>query len=211
MLWRDFYPYFADQVPGAANPILDRALRQASIEFFTESTTWTYTMDPMAVVEGETEYQVELPSDQNLVLINWGRIEGQEDLLRSHDVRRPLPAEGYGESRFIIPVDSTTFRLWPAPTQDGQVSLTVSVCPSYSSTGVPDAVGRKYAQQLSYGALRNLFGEVSAPYYSAKEFERYGVLFRNAIAKARIDVNRAYTAGNLKIDTRGFVRGRAWW
>lgn len=152
--WDAFYPDVLPVVaPGTPDPAVDRQLLRAAQEFCKRTRAWRVRLDPVVMIDGQTEYDIELPRGSELV-----RLESANDGGRELSIWRDDP-QGCGGYLFLR--DGKLFLMSRPDVAGGPVTLDVALQPSNDAEGLEDALFDRYANVIAQGAVSSLNNDAS--------------------------------------------------
>lgn len=191
----------ADQLqmkaPDAPLPYLARCLRQATMKFCEESESYIYRFDPVTVITGEREYEVDLPRRTRVVRGHSLYYEGKrleptsETLLDSEmpgwDSRLAKPSRYFfrGDVLMLAPV--------PPVVQAGAITGSVILKPRRSATSIDEDFFDENELALYDGALEIVFSDVKEVWGDVALSSMHGALFREAIERAKSKAQQDHT------------------
>lgn len=155
MLWSDFYPWVLPSVIGCPNPTLDLHIRQAVIEFCRKTACYTVTLDAITANGTDTQFDLDLPAQTQLVRIMAASVNGRDyplvDTLRGQQlVRSQSPQD------FIFSADKLTVDVWPLRATGDLIGLEAMLTPSHTASQIDSDVISPYVQDIAFGALGSL-------------------------------------------------------
>ena len=193
--WSAFLPWVQPLVPGCPNPMVERAVCDAAIEFceLTQAFTERAALRARA---GRATYEVQ--SDDG--------IPGMVQAVTLGD--RVLPpvflealTNAYGEAwkdhtgtpRYYIGDGEDQLRLYPTPDKDETGTMTLAIRPSRTATQWDDRLYERYGEVIADGALARLLNQVATPWVDANAALQRRQRFLQGINKVRAKVASAYT------------------
>lgn len=218
-------PYILPNIPSVPDLALQRAVRDAAIDFCRDTLIWKEWLTRISIVALDDEYALTVPvamelyADIEAVYQVYFKETGAADdqfALLTPTTEDEMEAElGNGwmfataaqPSKYYIPAsEPTTLYLHPIPTVLSTSGLLVRVycAPLQTAMVLPDFLYSGYLNAIQYGALSKLFGIKGMPWYDPKEEAKFGNLYvlerDNAIVPA--------TKGPIRKEMR--VRMRNW-
>lgn len=208
-----FFPYVLHEVPGAPEPLVIRAIRDAAIEFCEKSLILTRDHDPITVKAGVVDYDLEPPSGYVVIKIQQAWLDNNKltplapDVVRDASVYNRLFSayqSAPSTPQAYLQKEERTVSVWPLPDKQYTKSLTMRVAlkPTRSSTTVDDVLFEDYAEQIASGALSKLMASANKPYTN---FDMAGVhkgLFMQGINVARQRAGHGHVRSNLSVKLR---------
>jgi len=198
-LWSAFSPWVRPSVAGCPDPVIERALCDAAIEFceitqaFVERAKFTSRV-------GKAAYEV--ISDSGIP----GMVLG---LTLNTRVLPPVYIDALTNARGEAWQDDTgtpknylgdfedQVRLYPTPDISETGTITISTRPSRSDTDWDDRLYERYVETVADGALARLFGQHGAPWSDANAALYKRQCFMRGANKTRAKVMAAYTPATI--------------
>lgn len=186
------------KAPDAPLPYLVRCLREAAIEFCERSESYVYRMDPMVAIEGEPEYEFDIPRNTRVVKV-W-RLGYQnkpleptsevllDDLMHNWDTAEGTPKKYFFKNRLL--------RLVPMPGETVPQAIKGSVVlkPSRGASGMDEDFFEENEQAIYDGALKNIFEDRRSKWGDPSLSMMHGSLFEEAIGSAKSKAQQDHTA-----------------
>ena len=158
MKYLDLGPYVRSEAQGVPDYILERSVREATIDFCVATDVYRPEPEKVNVSAGISEYELSIPAGTELNHII--DILRDKDRLTPVSYARLLEITGDETSRGLPTKysqrDNTVFYLAPLPATAETLSVLYSLKPSASSSSIPDTVGKEYRETLVHGALYRL-------------------------------------------------------
>lgn len=152
-LWSAFLRDVRPGAPTVPEPVLEHAIRRAAQKFCQETRAWQIELDPTLTIDGYTSYDLELPTNTELVRLERAALNGQDFAIwRAGDSSR---------GRFVCTPDGKTLTLSQALGAGSSLVLTISAKPGEKATGVDDALYDRYVTEISLGAVASLTGDLN--------------------------------------------------
>lgn len=197
--WSAFAPWVKPLVPGCPDPMVERALCDAAIEFceMTQAFTERATLRTRA---GQPVYEV--VSDDGIP----GMVQG---VTLDERVLPPVFLEAltnaYGEAwkdhtgtpRYYIGDGEDQLRLYPTPEIDEVGTMTLAIRPSRTDTQWDDRLFERYGETIADGALARLLNQVSTPWVDPNAALQRRQRFLQGINKVRAKVAAAYSPATV--------------
>ena len=195
------------EAPGAPEPVVAHTLRRAAIEFCEETVVHVIDAPPISVVAGVGEYPINSGDpelDVSMVKFVW--FDGRPLTYVPQDVIDMNVADYWPSKTAERPTcftqqDQDHIIIYPKPSVDlpDALKLRLVVRPSLTSTGVVDWLGKRFIQEISYGALSMLAGMVGKPWSNPEAEAKYRAMFEAAKTRATIDAYRSFTRSPLRV------------
>ena len=217
-------PEIDPAIPGLPEPALQRAVRNAAIEFCQETLLWTLALDRINVVADTKTYTLTIPPAQSgqIVLVDDVKYKvngADDDQFRTLDpiskISENINSSGSWQwheatepGYYYVEEDSnTTLILYPIPTVASASGLLVTptLKPTLAATTVADFLYNQHLKAIRLGALAYLFDIDGMPWSNPQKAERNRVLFRSAINSAKWLKITGATKRPLQVRHRRFV------
>lgn len=150
--------------PGCPETVVERILRTACMGFYRETNAWRVTTDPMPVIEGIREVDLDIPRDTLPCRIYWARLAGKD--LRAvsprHLAEHKAPPKGYsfGGIPGVLQLETLPDRTY---TRDGlQVSL--AIAPTVELDELPDDLYFAHRDGILYATQARLMAMPNVPW-----------------------------------------------
>ena len=197
--WSAFAPWVKPLVPGCPDPMVERALCDAAIEFcemtqaFTERAT-------LRIKAGRPVYDV--ISDDGIPGMVQAVTIGEHAL---PPVFLEALTNAYGEAwkdhtgapRYFIGDGEDQLRLYPIPDEDATGSMTLAIRPSRTDTQWDDRLYERHGETIAEGALSRLFNQNSTPWADPNAALQRRQRFLQGINKVRAKVAAAYSPATV--------------
>lgn len=185
--------------PGCPETLVERALRVSAHEFYRDSESWRVTTDPMPVIKGRTEVDLDVGLDLSVVRIFWVRLDG-----------KPLAAvsprnltDRFGTPRGYAPNDAlNALQLDAVPLEsylrNGLVA-NLALAPDNALNDIPMELFNAHRNGILYGAQRMLLIMPNVPWGDMQGAQAFAMLFEGEKAKARRIAERRQSAVVRKV------------
>ena len=191
-----FLPEVMPLVQGCADVVAVNAIRNACIEFCSESNIWQETQDPVVLAATDFPYTLEGVSGAKVTRVLSLRINGvrvdpktvDELDAKYTDWRSetsPTPA-GYYQP------DPNNLMLYPALEGSATAVFRVAYAPVRTGTGVEEYVYQDWLEEIAAGAVARLMSMPSQPYTNEAAAEGYRTMFERGITAAAIEANKSF-------------------
>ena len=185
---------------------MTNAIRNACIEFCTDTLYWQERLDPITIAAIDMPYSIDTPSSANVAQVMSLTVDGAVVTPKSADWLDNNYL-GWATATSDTPVfyympDPNNIVLVPAPTTTVDVVMRVAYTPTRDATVVPITLHQYYLEGIAAGALMRLFGVPGQPWYSAALVEHYGRAFSAAITNGVIDANKSYDRTGVRAQFR---------
>lgn len=191
--WSRFYPDLLMHVPGCPDPVADQELRRAAREFFRRTRAWAVWLDAVVTASGARTYDLDIPSDSQVVRIEKATVNGEPfNLLSVTQLTKDIETES-SEQSGVATIDRETFTLTDGYPDGTSVKVRVSLMPSKQAYGIPDELFYRYSDDIVEGAKRNLMLFANTSFSNASMATVAGGLFEAAINNKTVDAWRGGT------------------
>ncbi len=187
------------EVLKAPFPLITRALRNAAIDFYTRSEAMVYTHDKLTLITGVNTYSLDPADETRIGKILTARYKGAKlkptsrELLNQQnsgwDVNTGSPALYFSERP-----NEVIFAPVPNATEALAVSLTASLIPTRSSTGVEEVFFEEHYAAINHGALMLLFMMGHQEWADSGRAQAESFAFGDAISMAKAKAQQDNTA-----------------
>lgn len=210
------YESFLDEVmphvPGCQVNIAVNAIRNTVVEFCEKSLILQRDHDPVTVIAGIADYDLDPPNGYLVTKImkawheNVPLVAAAPDEIGTVAVynQQAPGADGPGLPRWILQKDERSFSLLPVPadTSVNGVFMRVALKPTRSSTSVEDVIFEDYLEVIGYGAKARLMFMPNKPWTDLNNAGTNKILFEQGVNTARQRANRGHTRSNLSVRLR---------
>lgn len=212
MKWSEFYPYVLSECDRVMLDVADLYIRQAAIEFCEETGVYTADHDPISLVKGISEYDLEAPEPEtDIVLVKKAWVGDAAIDYVSQDTlnQRPVywPNEYAPKPTAFTQQTQTSLIVYPKPTEAlaSGLKLKVVLRPTLKATGIADWVGVKYVQEISAGAKAMLMDMINKPWTSPEGAAKYRAQFEAAKTRATVEAQRSFTRASQQVQLKRIV------
>lgn len=212
MKWSDFYPYVLSECDRVMLDVADLYIRQAAIEFCEETGVYVADHDPITLIKGINEYDLDAPeAETDIVLVKKAWVGDAAIDYVSQDTlnQRPVywPSESAPRPTAFTQQTQTSLIVFPKPSEAmvNGLKLKVVLRPSLTATGIVDWMGKKYVQEISAGAKAMLMDMVNKPWTSHDGAAKYRAQFEAAKTRATIEATRSFTRAAQQVQFKRHV------
>ncbi len=197
-----FYGYVLPEVSGCPYPVLDVRLVAAAAEFCRETLAWNEVQDPIALIDGVSDYAIDAPSGAYVYTITDVWINGRS--LSSLPEATQSSSTSNEPSHFNALGDFGTLRVFPVPSSP-TVSMVVKAAyvPTYNATTLPDFLSR-YVDVIANGAKSELMMMPGVEWSNPQLGSYYKQQFQEGIARSKILDAHGRVPGPLRVKYRTF-------
>lgn len=142
--------------PGCPEPLVERMLRSAMVDFYRASQAWRFTSDNTPVIKGIREVELELPAGTYASRVFWVRLDGRD--LRAVSPRHLQASIGVPKGYALDGV-TRTLQLDVLPQENylrNGLVANVAVLPMAELDTLPDELYAFHRDGILYGALTKL-------------------------------------------------------
>jgi hypothetical protein len=205
-----FYPYVTVDVPSAAIPSVEVAVRDACIDFCERTLFLQVDHDPITAIAGEPTYEFSPPDGyvvdrimqlwyDNVMLppVVTDNAFQSSYVERGEDVRQD--PQGY------LQKDSRSFSLLPTPrvTLRNGIVMRVAIKPTRVATEVDDILYDDYAEVIGWGAKYRLMLSPGKEYTNPEMAQAAKGLFDRGLSRARNRMTRNHTRAQMSVRFNG--------
>lgn len=191
--WSSFYPDLLMHVPGCPDPVADQELRRAAREFFRRTRAWAVWLDAVTTAAGARTYDLDLPTDSQVVRIEKATVNGQPiDVLSVTQLDKDIETDSIDKAG-LATIDRETFTVAEGYPDGVSIKVRVSLMPSKQAIGIPEALFSRYSDDIVEGAKRNLMLFTNTSFSNASMAAIAGGTFEAAINSKTVDAWRGGT------------------
>ena len=158
---------------GCPEPMVERHLRSAMVDFYRDSCAWRFTTESVAVIQGSREVELELPADTTVRRLYWAKLDDKP--LRAVPVRS-LRNEDGTPTGYAIDGVSRTLLLDKKPTEsyilNGLVA-NVAILPLLTLDELPDELFMQHRDGIVFGALSKLLAMPNVSWGNLQDAQVY--------------------------------------
>jgi len=200
-----FKPLVLAEVIGCPDPLLNQAILMAAAQLCRESMAWTEFQDPIRLVDGVSDYGIDVPTGANLLTVRdvWvgnRRLEARVSQLIVPGEQSSVPMY-YNMAR-----DRSLLSVFPMPMASNGATLSVRACyfPLPTATTLPDFLGQDYMDAIASGAKARLMMMPNVPWSNPNLGDYYRNNFDASLIEARIEEMHDRAPGRLTVQPRSF-------
>jgi hypothetical protein len=201
--WSSWFNDLMPSLPGCGTDIATHELRRAAQEFFGRSRAWRVVLDAISVGINEAEIEI-LPDEtqQFIVRVESSAWEGQPLAVKTvEEIESKYGGDWMdqtGTPDTITQMQHGTVRLMPSPVVAGVLRCRVTVKPSDSASGIPDAQAYQYRDAIADGAKARLMLMPKKPWTNPELGGVASGMFEAAITSAASASARAFGRGRIE-------------
>lgn len=212
MITYDTYlPEVLPYAPNCSELVAINAIRNAVIEFCTETWYWEYDCYPQPGIATINEYTPDVPDFTKLLGIVDVWYGGKPLYPQTHgSLRRMYGASDYrladGAPRYWYSKNPDNIILVPFPDEENagsDLTIACAIAPLRKSTGAADSIYERYAEVIAMGALARLKATPDQPYSDAAGALVFAREFRSKLIEIRAYVERNKTRGPMRVRFNG--------
>lgn len=209
-----FFPYVLTEVPGAPEPVVLLAIRNSCIEFCEKSLVLTRDHDPITLLQGINDYELEPPDGYLVVKVQKAWVENNPidpiapDIVRDAAVYNRLFASystGSGSTpKGYLQKEERSISVWPLPDKryPNGLTLRVALKPTRASSQIDDVIFEDYAEIIASGALHRLMSSAGKAYTSPELAGVHKLKFDQGVNVARSRALHGHVRSNLSVKLR---------
>lgn len=169
-----------------SSPVTQAALQNAVIQFCNESWIWRHFPDPLDVVIGQSEYELESPANADIARLLMVRHEDKEIASASTDTLLHSVTDTGTPSQYLQ-VEPELFTLVPIPDRAiaGGMTVVLALQPRRAALGFPKWIAGQYMEVLAAGAAARLMLQPNKPWTDQNTGAMHLKTFSAAIDTAR--------------------------
>ena len=198
----DVLPYVRD----CPECVAINAIRNTCIEFCEKSTWWRTSMEPIPLVAGQSEYDLDVCVGAAIAAIMSAHL-GQQPLQfgteeKLIEVIGPDWRTREGPVRYVAhDGDFSIIRVAHVPnyTPEEPLTLHVALRPIKSSVRVPKELYERWSEIIGFGARARLHDTPGQPYSNEKAAREYRKWFESGYGQATIQANRGRSRAPLMV------------
>lgn len=201
-----FLPEVLPLVAGCSNLVATNAVRNATIEFCTNTLYWQETQASVNLTSASFPYSIVAPSGAQVVTALGVTVDGRpmgqttQDTL---DLKVLNWRSITGTPRVYFQYNPNTIGVYPALDSNTYAFITRSaLAPTRASTGVIDFVFDKHLEAIASGTLARLFQMPAQPWTDPAQGAHYREQFNTWMTQATIDANKSYNRGQMQVMMR---------
>lgn len=198
--YEDFIPDVLPMVPGCTDILVVQHIRAAAIELCEKSYFYHEDLDPVTVVPGIYEYDLDVPRNTVAHKLLWAVLEGRYvefagSALMAERYPNWREKETRGKPKLIAQVRPDAFWLCPIPQDKVKNGLIIHAVlkPTRRSTSIEERVAEECHDAIVNGALFRLLRLPSKDWTDLGGAKVYGALFQDGIREAEVRGRNADT------------------
>ena len=191
------------ELQGCSVELAVNALKNACMELFQKSWIFTQELDPIPVVIGTSEYDLDAPTGYRVVgvvsvYVDEAKVDPISESAMNRVSRRWKTDTGSISGYQMV--GENTLRVYRIPDADGTLYVTVALAPTIKSTGVETFVHNLYSEGIAAGAKARLMAMPGKPFSAPDSSNMYRAQFSSAISDAKWRARKSMVSSNLIVE-----------
>lgn len=211
-----FLPYVQPYVLACPKPVMRQAIVDAAIDFCEQTHIIQQILDPLSLEAGTREYELSMPSRQELVMVKRAWFKGtelapaaQESVSLASAWRDDIPGvtATTGDPGEFYQVGQRSIGLHPVPAEDEDEVLTARVAlkPTRNATSLEDVLYEDWVEAIRDGALYRLHTTPGQSYTDLPAAANRFAGFMQAVSKAKAQATRGRVQADTTVQMRPFA------
>lgn len=207
MKFLDFAPYIRPEVQGCPDFLLERAIRDACIDFCRRSDVYLAEPEFIQISAGVNEYAVTIPSgtELNHIVDIYNNNTALKPVSYTELLQRLGDETSRGSPKSYAQRDNKDFYLAPIPAEQDSLRVLYSLKPTATSTSIPDTIGKEYREVISHGALFRLQMMAGQPFSNPNYGGINRDLFEKEVGRTIRQSKYGFSGGSLTCKPRSFI------
>ena len=207
MKFTDFSASVRPEVQGCPDFMIERAVRDSSIDFCQRTGAYIPEPEFILISNGVNEYEVTVPAGAELNYI----IDIFANRTRLNPVSYPELLGKIGDGtqkgapKYYSQRDNTQFYLAPIPETADSLQVIYSLKPSSTSSSIPDFIGKENQEAISQGALYRLQMMQGQPFTNPNAASMNKQLYDKQVGRVVRQVKYGFAGGSLTARSREFI------
>ena len=203
----EFFSRVIPMAPGCPEPLAEQAIVDSAIDFCEKTLALRYQSDALIAVNGQSVYDIEVPTYHTLSRIISANIGDQE--LQAMPVEQ-LPIQSTQRAqpnRFYVTQGQfeRQLNLFPTPDKTYTVNMTIAIRPAMGTGYLADDLYNYWFEAIVAGALYRLKSTPEQPYTDLAGATYYGQRFGALCNNARVEGNVGRVVTSMQTKPRPFV------
>ena len=149
------------ELPGCPLFVIERAMRETAIDFFTKTDIHIQELEEVFMVSGEKEYDLSAPQGSDInhvvdVFRNQNTSNSSYSPLTAVTITEYYQKQGSGTPQYYTMTDNDTILFAPTPSAQETLYVLYSLKPSQTSTSLNKGIANRNAELLAHGTLYRL-------------------------------------------------------
>lgn len=190
----DLLHYVRLELPAVMDVIVSQAIAATASDFCTRTRVWDEIQDPVALVDGVSQYDMDAPSCARvLTLANVWAAERELVPVTMATLVQLLPnwqtAQGSQPQYYNAARDLKAITVYPIPTGalGARLTFRAQYAPKVTATVLPDFLAEDYHDALLSGAKARLMVQSNVLWSNPAMAAYHAQIYERAVAQARID------------------------
>lgn len=190
------------ELMGCTVDLAVNALRNASIELYQKSWIYTQTHDPVSLIPGIAEYDLDTFTNQRIIGVTSAYV-GEKPIvplaaaMLSKTNRKWESEVGIVEGYLLT--DSNIVRVYRIPQVREALNMTVVLAPTKASTAIETYIYDLYSEGIAAGAKARLMAMPSKPFSNMSASMMYRAEFSAILIDAKWRARKSLTSANLMV------------
>lgn len=207
-----FHPYVMPYAEGASEPLIEQYLVDRAIDFCSETLIVQRNLDPLTMIPGIVEYELDLPQQQQIHML-MRCFHGQGEIEIVHPEMIAAHSAHYGNWFYagakipegtpsaIFQKDEKTLLVNRAPHDLEPIILTLSAAlkPARAASQLDDILFNDYAEVLALGVASKLLLLPGKAFSNPQMAVVYGQEYERAKAKAHLRAATSFGRGSTRV------------
>ncbi|MDB2618467.1 hypothetical protein N9X96_00260 [bacterium] len=207
MKYSDLNVHIRPEVQGCPDFIIERAVRDAAIDFCRRTDVYIPEPEFVIVIGGVNEYSVTIPTgtELNHIIDIFDNHRALQPISYNELLRRLGDETERGKPAYYSQRDNAEFFVAPIPNDSDSIRVVYSVKPTSTSTSIPDTIGKEYREALVHGALFRLQMMAGHPFTNPNMASVNKNLFEREVGRTTRQVKYGFSGGTLTCKARAFI------
>jgi len=173
--WREFLPYFMEEVGGCPRPTAERIVKRVVIHFLENSLILEKDAHPINIASYEKNYDIDFPEGEDtyrpiaIIRARWGEttdtvpdgdflgVTHWDDMDATHGKKWDAETTSQYPNKVILNYDNS-LRVYPVPEedQDDELHLRCAVTLKQDATDVDEWIFENFVEDIAKGCLAEL-------------------------------------------------------
>ncbi|MFB9244946.1 hypothetical protein [Massilia antarctica] len=203
----DFFAHVLPYVTGCSYPLAEQHIRDICIDFCSHAPVAQVATDPLDVVHGERQYDIDTPSESVATIILEAAYYARPlRIVKTGDMHLACLQGRTGEPWSIQQAATNVFTLDATPTQDAAqaIKLLVATRPTRTADTVADVLLDDYAFDIGQGVVGRLMRIAGHEFTNLAAAGLYTREYEIARTAARIRAEQSFGRTASRVRPRAF-------
>ena len=207
MKFSDYALYIRPEVQGSPDFLIERAARDAAIDFCKKTDVYTTEPEIIAAGKNVNEFDVSLPAGTELNRILDVFIDKRElKPVSFSELQHRLGDEtDRGIPAYYSQRDNKQFYVAPIPNAMTKMKVIYSLKPTQTAMSIPDTIGKEHLETIVHGALYRLQMMSAQPWARPDAAVANKGLFDKEVGRTVRQVKYGFSGGSLTCKPRAFI------